>query len=279
MKLSISNIAWPNETDELYLKNIRGWGCSGIEIAPGRLWQKPLMLNSQERKSFKSQLDKYGLEISAMHALLYNHDDLGIFRDPQAVAETVKYLKGLCYLAADLGISVLVFGSPRNRRRDSLPLQEAFEKAADFFSKIAPTAEELGICICIEPLRPQETDFITTAAEGLRLVQMVNSPGFKLHLDATAIAEEGEDFLEVFRSAVPNLRHFHISEPGLTEINSTGSVDHIAIARALRDAGYRGYVSIEMRTAADYDNAIKRSIQFSRNTYIDFQFSESRGGR
>ncbi|MBL7129810.1 MAG: sugar phosphate isomerase/epimerase [Candidatus Omnitrophica bacterium] len=270
MKLAISNIAWPSEKEERYLGLIKEWGCSGVEIAPTRIWSDPLKASLEQRRCFVDSIHKHGLEISAMQALLYGRRDLGLFRSADVETETIDYLKGLCKLSAVLGAKVLVFGSPANRKRGDIPLEEAFERAALFFSKVAPVAEKLGVCLCIEPLRPQETDFITTAGEGLRLVELVNNPGFGLHLDAKAVAEEGSDFVSIFKSAIYKLKHFHINDPGLIEVNSTGLVDHISITRALRKVGYRGYVSIEMRTLPDCDDTIKRSVQFSKKTYIDY---------
>lgn len=269
MKLSISNIAWPVKEEESYLNLIKKLGCSGVEIAPSRLWPKPIKASQEDCYSYKSLVKKCGLEISAMQALLYTRRDLGLFRDPEIETETVKYLKELCRLAADLETQVLVFGSPANRKRGDIPLDEAFERAASFFSKVAPTAEKLGVRICIEPLRPQETDFITTAEEGFRLVEMVNSAGFGLHLDAKALAEEGDKHLHIFKNVLQQLRHFHINDPNLTEINSTGFVDHLSMGKAIRNAGYNRYVSVEMRTLPDYHNVIRRSLQIAREAYLD----------
>ena len=45
------------------------------------------------------------------------------------------------------------------------------------------------------------------------------------------------------------LRHVHISEPDLAPVHAGGTVDLSAIAAALRDVSYGGYVSIEMKPA------------------------------
>ena len=190
MKLSISHIAWPPEKEEFYLRRLKGYGCTGLEIAPNRLWAEPLAASQTERLSFKRRVQACGQEIVALHALLYQRSDLGLFREPEVEARTIAYLQGLCGLAADLGAKVLVFGSPQNRRRGVLAFDEAMAQAARFFFRIACTAAAEGVRLCIEPLGPGETDFISTAREGLALVEMVNHPGFGLHLDAKAVAEE-----------------------------------------------------------------------------------------
>jgi D-psicose/D-tagatose/L-ribulose 3-epimerase len=270
MKLAISHIAWPIEENAAYLRLIRELGCSGVEVAPSRLWAEPVRATVEERRQFRRGVQEFGLEITALQALLYNRPELGLFRGREIEAETIAYLKGLCRLAADLKARVLVFGSPGNRKRGDLPLGEAFEKAAGFFAQVAPTAANLGVCLCIEPLRPQETDFITTAKEGLRLVEMVNSPGFGLHLDAKAVHAEGGNPGEIIGQVFHRLQYFHINDPNLVEVNSTGEVDHGALAGALHGSGYQGYVSIEMRYLPHYPEAVRRSLIFAKSAYLDF---------
>jgi D-psicose/D-tagatose/L-ribulose 3-epimerase len=268
MRLAISHIAWPAAEEETFLRHIREWGCSGVEIAPSRVWPEPLDATPAERRAFKSLVDRYDLEIPGFQALLYNRPDLGVFRDRHTEAEAVKYLIGLCHLAADLGARVLVFGSPGNRRRGELSLEEAFARAAAFFCQVAPKAHNLGVCLCIEPLRPEETDFIITAQEGMRLVEMVDHPGFGLHLDAKAVSAEPGDPLQIIRRVRERTEHFHINDPGLVEVNRTGMVDHAALARALHETGYNGYVSIEMRLQPDHHQVIPRTIIFCQQTYL-----------
>lgn len=243
-------------------------GCSGMEIAPSRIWPEPVNTTVSERKDYRKMVSDHGLEISAMQALLYTRQDLGLFRTASVEWETVEYIKKLCALAHDLGLKVLVFGSPANRKRGEIAMGEALERAAAFFAKIAPVAEGFGLCVCIEPLRPQETDFITSSAEGLKLVDMVGSPGFGLHLDAKALSEEGSDIKALLSKAVGSLRHFHINDPDLVDVNSTGKVDHFAIGGALRECGYDRFVSIEMRQQADHDRSIRSSLKVSRQAYI-----------
>ena len=45
------------------------------------------------------------------------------------------------------------------------------------------------------------------------------------------------------------LRHVHLSEPDLAPVRKGGSLDLPAIAAALREAGYSGWVSVEMKPA------------------------------
>ncbi len=268
MKLSISNIAWPLSEEENFLKVIKECGSSGVEIAPSKLWPEPVRSTKEERRRYRSLAWDNGLEIPAIQALLYTRRDLGLFLSPEIEEETIEYLKRLCELASDLGAKVLVFGSPGNRKRGAMPTEDAFSKAASFFSRLAASAERLGVCVCIEPLRPDETDFITKAADGARLAAMVDNPGFGLHLDAKAVAAEGSDYADLIKGVKGKFSHFHINDPDLREVNSTGTVDHFAMGKALRQSGYDRYVSIEMRMQSDYCLSVKKSLEISRAAYI-----------
>ena len=65
----------------------------------------------------------------------------------------------------------------------------------------------------------------------------------------------------------------HINDPELVEVNSTGEVDHVLIAKALSNVQYNRYVSIEMRTMADYEKAVVESLRFTKETYVDAQLA------
>jgi sugar phosphate isomerase/epimerase len=270
MKFSISHIAWPYQEEDIFLKNIKEWGCDGVEIAPSRVWSEPVNSTQEERLEYKNHIAGFGLEIPAIQALLYTRRDLGLFLGNEIENQTVDYIKRLCHVAADLGAKVLVFGSPKNRNRNGISLNDALEIGASFFSKVALTAEKVGVCVCIEPLGATETDFINTCIEGLKLVEMVNNPGFGLHLDSKALSEEGNGFMDNLKKVIKKAKHFHISEPSLSEINSSGSVPHKMFADILQEYNYNRFVSIEMRTWPDHFNVVKRSIMFSKNTYFNF---------
>src|SRR5207244_12433668 len=85
--------------------------------------------------------------------------------------------------------------------------------------------------------------------EALRLVAAVASPGFGLDLAAACALLAGEDFPARLRKSAHVLRHVHISEPDLAPVRAGGTLDLPAIACALRDIGYSGWVSVEMKPA------------------------------
>lgn len=268
MKLAVSNIVWKEEPLQLLLHFLRELRCDGVELAPSSFWPEPVRANSWERQQLRRQMVDAQLELVGFHALLFTRPDLLLFGSPSVREATLQYLAETAGLCAELGGKVLVFGSPRNRCRGQLSPSEALARAADFFSQLAVRVEDLGVVFCIEPLGPDETDFITSTAEGLRLVHEVDHPSFQLHLDAKALIAANEDFDRAFLQAQPWLLHFHVGDPGLAPPGTLRD-DHFAIGQALRTSGYDRYVSIEMRSGfGPAREVIQRSVEYVREAYF-----------
>jgi sugar phosphate isomerase/epimerase len=141
-----------------------------------------------------------------------------------------------------------VFGSPKNRRIGTLPRDEAFAIAVEFFTKLGAAAASAGTCIVMEANPPlYGADFITRAAEALDLVRAVNHPGFRLHLDSGCMALSADPIAASVDEGFGFLKHFHVSEPNLDPPGSSGKVDHGAFRKALHTHGYNEWVSLEMR--------------------------------
>lgn len=268
MKLSVSNIAWdPPELAE-HLALLRDLGCHGVELAPSILWPEPVDASEEERRRVAALIRRHDLEVAGFHALLYSRPDLQLFKDQDSRRQTVEYLGRLARLCGDLGGRVMVFGSPRNRARNGRDYAESLAWAAEGFRAAAEEATRAGILLCIEPLAPGETDFIRSNDEGMELVRLVNHPHFRLHLDAKAMIESGEDYETSCAKYGAGAAHMHVGDPGLAPPGSTG-VDHAPIGRAVRRSGYQGYVSIEMhRGFGPSREVIARSVAYVRRCYV-----------
>jgi len=266
MKFAISHIAWDLSDEDFFLKQIKEFGCDGIEIAPNKIWVEPINVSHEKLKEYRHKISDFGLEICAIQALFYTRRDLNLFEN---FDKTLVYTQKLCEVASGLGAPFLVFGSPKSRWRGQIEKPKALEIAVKFFEIVANTAQDCNVCMCIEHLSNTEADFVTSIEEGAELVSLVdNLQGFGLHLDSKAIAIEQENLADLFPKVKPLVKHYHISEPKLDEINSSKIVPHQEYANVLRKEDYQGYVSIEMKTLPNNREVIQRSLQYSKNTYL-----------
>lgn len=250
MTLAISNIAWPQGDDDRVAPGLSELGITGIEIAPTAIWADPLAAGAAARTKLRSQWEQRGFRIVALQALLYGHPELELFKTAGARASTLDYLQQMIAVARDLGADAMVFGSPKNRARGSIPAAEADAIAIDFFRAIGETASTMGVKFCIEPNPPAYgCDYLTTTAEVVGLLEQIAHPAVGINLDAGAIAINREDPVEAVRIAAPWIGHFHVSEPNLAPI--TGEPLHQLLGTALHEVGYKGWRSIEMRAPTD----------------------------
>jgi D-psicose/D-tagatose/L-ribulose 3-epimerase len=268
MKVSVCNIAWDHAELPFFLELLTKLGCHGIEIAPSRIWEEPVNAPKEERKKIRELIQGASLETTGFHSLLYNRPDLYWFRDRSVWKKTTEYMKRLSELCFDLGGKTLILGSPKNRRLHDRNYEDCLQWAAEAFFEIAEDSAQYGTILCLEPLSPQETDFISSSQEGYQLVQAVNHPHFQLHLDAKAMINSGENFLQTFLHCKPSLRHFHVGDPGLAPPGSTG-FDHSVIGQALQQVQYDHYISIEMICPPENaQNEVRRSVKYVQQCYF-----------
>jgi sugar phosphate isomerase/epimerase len=154
----------------------------------------------------------------------------------------------------------MVFGSPPQRNREAgMSLEQATENAVDVLDDVLPVCEDLGVTLAMEPLSPKETDFLTTASETVALIDRLDSPACRLHLDVKAMASEKSSAAELIRKYADYLVHFHANDPNL-QGPGFGEEDFHPIFAALREIQYSGWVSVEV---FDYEPGIERLVRES----------------
>ena len=267
MKISVSNIAWENKYLNHYLKLIKNLGCSGIELAPSIIWSEPINSSLEDREDFKNKITKEGLEITGFHALLFSHPELQLFKTAESREASIKYLFKLIELCHHLGGKQIIFGSPRNRKLHNKKYSICLDQAMEDFYKISEFSKKYNIFFCIEPLGPDETDFIKSVDEGGIIVNKVNHKYFKLHLDTKALFATKENPNDIINKYKNIIQHVHIGDEGLKEPGSINS-GHKEIGMALNKINYSNYLSIEMRKPEhDVQKILTRSILFVKDNY------------
>ncbi|MBF2028577.1 MAG: sugar phosphate isomerase/epimerase [Oscillatoriales cyanobacterium C42_A2020_001] len=266
MKLSISNIAWTEETDAEVLSLLASEGVSAIEVAPTRIWAE-WDISPEAGDRYRQTLQSQGLVCSSLQAILFKKPDLKVFGTPEQRAALVEHLKKVADLAAVLGAKPMVFGAPKNRDRGNMDEKTALHHATELFAEVGDYCAQKGVCLCLEP-NPVDygCNFITNSQQGAQLVRLVNSPGFRLHLDAAGMYLAGEDIPQAIEAAADVLAHFHVSEPNLGSF-AEPKVNHSAIARTLQAIGWNRWVTIEMRATEQPIDDVKQALKTVRNVY------------
>ncbi|MFW5992316.1 MAG: sugar phosphate isomerase/epimerase family protein [Halanaerobiaceae bacterium] len=272
MKLAISNIAWEKDEDKQVYQLMRENSITGLEVAPKRVFDDPFHAISSQIEDYKKNLNRWGIKPVAMQALLYGHPELKLFAGEKPRTAMFIHLKECIDFASALGVRVLVFGSPGNRKIKGTgdnKKEEAWNIACSFFSQLAKYARAWNTIICIEPNPPQYgTNFINTTTEGVELVKKVDNPGFRLHLDLGGMILAEENLETALKNSLPYTEHFHISSPYLQMITENRQKNQ-QLANLLDKYNYSKWLSVEMKKGLKENNikAVSEALSFITDIY------------
>jgi sugar phosphate isomerase/epimerase len=271
MKFALCNEMFGDRPFADTFSTIRKLGYSGVEIAPFTFAPSTELfdarqVSAQRIAETRSLAEDAGLAIVGLHWLLAKTEGFYLTSpDPSVRRRTADYLRTLAELCANLGGSVIVLGSPKQRNLlPGVSHDDAQAYAVDVLHAAIPACAEYGVTIGIEPLAPAESDFINTARAGIKLAEMIDSPFCKLHLDVKAMNSEDRPIPEVIRESRPWLVHFHANDPNLLG-PGMGDVDFRPIFAALSEIGYDGWVSVEVfKYEPSPDEIARQSIEYMR---------------
>lgn len=239
MRLSISNIAWPQEWDDEIYSEMKALGYEGLEIAPTRIIpENPYDKLNEIFSWYKSIKELFA--VSSMQSIWFGMTE-NIFNNESERQTLINYTKKAINFAESIKCNNLVFGCPRNRNNSELKPEEI---AVDFFREIGNYAYSHNTVIGIEANPPiYNTNFLNGTDETIQFVKRVNSSGIRLNLDIGTMIQNGET-PDVLKGNMHLVNHIHISEPGLVKIFQRDI--HRQLFLLTQDYGYKGYVSIEM---------------------------------
>lgn len=247
MRFSICNETFQGWDWERTCRFVQETGYEGIEIAPFTFEEDVHNLAPKRRQEIRRIADSFGLPITGLHWLLVSPKGLSVTSDDAALRQkTSHYLCELARLCADLGGSIMVFGSPAQRR---LPPDGSPETAARRYCETLLPALDIaaqhGITICVEPLPPPEADFILTLAEATKIISRLDHPAARTIFDVKSACSEDRALTELIREFAPHIAHVHANDanrrgPGF------GDTDFGPVLGALKEIGYNGWVSVEV---------------------------------
>ena len=247
MRYAICNETFEGWDHRRVCRLVADLGYGGLEIAPFTLAPRITDVSREQRRTLRREAEECGLRIIGLHWLLAKTEGLHLTSPDEIVRKrTAEYLVELARCCRDLGGELMVFGSPAQRRIPAgISKAQANDYAADTFRRALPGIADCGVKLCLEPLAPPEADFITTCAEAVELLDRVSHPNFVLHLDVKAMASDEAPIPELIRRHAGRTAHFHANDPNKRG-PGFGSTDFVPILRALHEADYRGWVSVEV---------------------------------
>ena len=232
LKQSVSR--WPYHAVELaeFCHHIKRMGLSAIDLLYADEWPVAKDAGLTVSMGYASRRDNFipiGFNNPANHTLLLNELETAL---PQAQRAGIPNL-------------IAMFGNRDPARDDAA----AIDACITGLTKIAPLAEECQVTVCVELLNSRinhpgyQGDH---TAFGVAVMKGVNSPRVKLLYDIYHMQIMEGDVIHTIRDNIQWIGHFHTGGvPGRHEIDATQELNYHAIAQAIADLGYTGYVAHE----------------------------------
>ncbi|GAB4140888.1 MAG: sugar phosphate isomerase/epimerase [Thermogutta sp.] len=247
MRFAICNETFTDRSLEAGFEAAAQLGYEGVELAPFTLAPYITEVSPARRREIRQAIESFGLKTVGLHWLLAKTEGYHLSSpDVMVRRRTTEYLLELIRACAELGGNVLVFGSPQQRSiLPGVERRRAEDYAVEVLNGLHKELERTGVVLALEPLSPQETNFLNTAEETVQLARRLGSPNIKLHLDCKAMSSESVPIPELLRRHRDDMAHFHANDPN-RQGPGFGSLDFIPIFRALREIDYSGWVSVEV---------------------------------
>jgi hydroxypyruvate isomerase len=215
------------------LREAKRIGYEGVELLPRELWDAARAAGLTIVSEGAGQITA-GLNRREHHA--------GVEAEVKAKLE----------LAARYGIpNLIVFSGNRGGLSD----EEGALVTAEGLRRLAPLAEAAGATLVLELLNSKvdHVDYQCDHTAWARLVMaLVNSPAVKLLYDIYHMQIMEGDIIRTIQQAASLIGHVHTAGvPGRRDLDEAQELNYPAIMRALKDAGYAGFVGQEFIPKGD----------------------------
>ena len=156
--------------------------------------------------------------------------------------------------------NVITFFGNRRGMRD----EEATANCVAGLNRVKSIAEDYGVTVCVELLnsRVNHKDYQGDRTKfGVEIVRAVSSPRVRLLYDIYHMQIMEGDLIATIRANHEYFGHYHTGGvPGRHELDDTQEVNWAAVARAIVETGFTGYLAHEFVPTRDPLTSLREAI-------------------
>ena len=247
LKQSVSR--WPYAQIPLpeFCARAKAMGLSGVDLLQPDEWPVVRDRGLVPSMGYPTRRDNFiatGFNDAANHAMLLRELETTI---PQAAEAGVPNV-------------IAMFGNRRGRSD-----AEAIANCVAGLGRIKALAEERGVTICVELLNSKvdHQDYQGDhTAFGVEVMRGVNSPRVKLLYDIYHMQIMEGDVIRTIRDNIGWIGHFHTGGvPGRHELDGTQELNYRAIAGAIADLGFPGFLAHEFVPTRDPLTSLEEAVR------------------
>jgi sugar phosphate isomerase/epimerase len=272
IKIAVSTYSYwhfrtPRYPVEKVIEDAGRLGFDGVEILHRQMGdESPAYVNTLKQAAFRNGLALPMLSI---------HQDF-ISDKPEERGEAVKHTIRCIELAERLGIPSIRLNSGRwntipsfddlmKVKGDEPPIkgftdEDAFKWCIEGIQGCLPAAEKAGVLLALE----NHWGLTTKTENLLRIYKSVNSPWLGINLDTGNFAVDPYPEIEKLapHASIVQAKTYYGGGEWYTL-----DLDYRRIAKTLRSAGFKGWVSLEMEGKEDPATAVPKSLEVLRAAF------------
>lgn len=240
MRLGVNSLLFSgsfDRSDLALLERVRGLGFDTLEVTPVELDVFPA-------RELRRRAADLGMRLNANFALPLEANTISPER---AVRERgVELSRRVVDLCLEAGVEIYCGANycawgylPGGGRSE-----DEWAWGVECFRRIGEHATGSPITLAVETLNRFESHYLNLAADAVRFVEAVGLPNCGVHLDTFHMIREEDDVAGAIRATGRHLAYFHAcgSHRG---VPGRDMVPWDAVFAALRDADYRGCITVE----------------------------------
>ena len=240
MKTGLNLLLWTTHVGEAHLPLLEKLKASGYDCVEVPLHEGDVAHFERIGRAIRDN------GLSCTTSTVLPEGSSAISPDPRSRAGALDHLRWAIECSAALSSEVLCgpFYQELAVFSGAGPSEDEKARAAEVHREAADVAAQAALTLAVEPLNRFECYFLNTMADARAHVRRVDRPNFGALYDTFPANIEEKDPVGCIAETADVIRHVHISEndrgtPG------KGHVSWLATFRALRAAGYDGWLTIE----------------------------------
>ncbi len=176
-----------------------------------------------------------------------------------------KQMREMAPVVAALGApNLITFSGYRRGLSDA----EGIENCVIGLNRVKKIAEDQGVTLCLELLNSKvdHKDYqCDHTAWGVEVMRRVDSPRVKLLYDIYHMQIMEGDIIRTVRENIAYIAHFHTGGvPGRHELDGTQELNWRAVATAIADLNFKGFVAHEFIPTRDPLTSLREAVEICR---------------
>ena len=209
----------------------------------------------------KPLLEAHGLAVAALGtgAGMVKHGLSLSDADENHRAKAISFVKDIVSKAGEFGASAII-GSMQGRWGGDTDKPTALQYLGEALMACGEHAAQFDVPLIYEPLNRYETNLCNTVAEGVQLLESLESPNVTLLADLFHMNIEEQSIADALRQGGKHIGHVHFVDSNRRP-TGYGHMDYGPIADALKEIGYAGYICAEAFPYPDPQAAAEATIK------------------